>query len=406
MLLLSQLFTHLIHQGTLVIVDARGRRRVFGGRHPGPRCALRLHTEGLAGRLLVNPQMALPEGYMQGILTLEEGTLDDLLEIIMVNRKHLNTFLSVRILSAFLGMLQPFIQNNSLARARQNVAHHYDTSNDIYRLFLDRDMQYSCGYFAHDDVTLEEAQKAKKEVILRKLALRDGMKVLEIGCGWGGLAMTLAQRYDLHVTGVTLSTEQYDLACQRVNEAGLGSRINLQLMDYRALKGRFDRIVSVGMFEHVGRPHYREFFKKSFELLDDHGVMLLHAIGSKRPLRIAHPWVEKYIFPGGYIPALSEFLPAVERAGFWVTDLEIWRRHYALTLRAWKERFRACREAVITMRDETFFRMWEMYLAGSEAQFLHGGLMVFHLQLTKAVGTLPLTRDYMNSASVPSRKAS
>ncbi|HEY5413059.1 MAG TPA: cyclopropane-fatty-acyl-phospholipid synthase family protein [Caulobacteraceae bacterium] len=286
-------------------------------------------------------------------------------------------------------------QANSRAAARRNVAHHYDLSTDLYRRFLDADMQYSCAYFSHPGMTLEEAQAAKKAHIAAKLDLRPGLRVLDIGCGWGGMALTLARDYGVDVTGITLSQEQLLIARQRASDTGLADRVRFELIDYRDVEGVFDRIVSVGMFEHVGVPNYAPFFERVAELLADDGVALVHSIGCKDPPGVSDPFIRKYIFPGGFIPSLSQVTPAIEPTGLWVTDIEVLRLHYAETLRHWRERFAAEREAIAAVYDERFCRMWEFYLAISELGFRAGSCMVMQMQLTKRVDVLPTARNYM-----------
>jgi cyclopropane-fatty-acyl-phospholipid synthase len=282
-----------------------------------------------------------------------------------------------------------------VSAARANVAHHYDLSDTLYDLFLDADRQYSCAYYMSFDDTLERAQEQKKRHLAAKLLLRSGHRVLDIGSGWGGLALYIAQAADVDVTGVTLSTEQHGYSNQRVDKAGLTDRVRFELKDYRHENGRYDRIVSVGMFEHVGVGHFREYFDKIRDLLTDDGVALIHTIGAADGPGAAHAWIRKYIFPGGYSPALSEVVPIIERAGLHITDIEVLRLHYAETLKAWRQRFMANRDRVSAIYDERFCRMWEFYLAGCEAGFRHSGLVVFQIQVSKRIDTVPLTRDYI-----------
>ena len=286
-------------------------------------------------------------------------------------------------------------QSNRLGEAQRNVAHHYDLGNEFYRLFLDRNMLYSCAYFRSDDESLEEAQRNKLRLIAAKLNLQPGQRVLDIGCGWGDLALYLAQLENVEVVGVTLSTEQQALASKRAEEMGLGDRVRFELLDYRKVESRFDRIVSVGMFEHVGVHHYDEFFGKVNELMPDDGLMLLHSIGHMSPPGMASPWYRKYIFPGAYSPALSEVFEVIERNHLWCLDLEFLRLHYALTLRHWCERFEANRDKVVAMYDERFARMWEFYLISAEMMFRTGSQLVFHMQLSRKRDAAPIRRDYM-----------
>ncbi len=289
-------------------------------------------------------------------------------------------------------------QWNPAPRARANVAHHYDLSARLYDLFLDADRQYSCAYFARPDMSLEEAQLAKKRHIAAKLLLRPGMRVLDIGCGWGGMALTLARDYGVQVTGVTLSEEQLKLARERAAKAGLSDRAEFHLMDYRDVEGPFDRIVSVGMFEHVGVPHYRAYFAKVQALLAEDGVALIHTIGRSQPPGSTSPWIDRYIFPGGYVPSLSEAMSAVEKAGLVTADIEVWRLHYAETLRHWHDRFVARQDEARALYDARFCRMWRYYLIASELTFRLNAQVVFQLQLARRQEAVPLTRDYLYPA--------
>ncbi len=332
---------------------------------------------------------------MDGTLTVEDGTIYDFLDLIGLNlgSGRINSW--DKWFMRYETLCRTFQQANPLRAAQTHVAHHYDLSGELYDLFLDDDRQYSCGYFPEKGMTLEEGQEAKKRHIAAKLCLEPGQKVLDIGSGWGGLGLYLAQLEEVEVTGVTLSSEQYKMSLQRAVEAGLADQVCFHLRDYREEDGTYDRIVSVGMFEHVGIPHYGEFFEKIAGLLRDDGVALLHTIADRGVPVACNPWIRKYIFPGGYCPSLSVVLPFIERAGLWVTDVEILRLHYAETLRHWRTRFMINRQRVSELYDERFCRMWEFYLAGSEVAFRRMGLMVAQIQLTKTVDATPLTRDYM-----------
>ncbi|THD59512.1 cyclopropane-fatty-acyl-phospholipid synthase family protein [Phenylobacterium sp.] len=358
----------------------------------GPRIAVRIADRRWMTWLAIYPSMALGEAYMDGGLVMEEGAIWDLVDLIGRNARY-RPLKRVGALSRW--WLDRRLQANARLAARRNVAHHYDLSVDFYRRFLDPDLQYSCAYFARPDMTLEEAQAAKKQHIAAKLLLQPGQTVLDIGCGWGGLGLSLAQAADVQVDGITLSTEQLGTARWRAESSGLAERARFSLTDYRDVQGPYDRVVSVGMFEHVGRPNYQTYFDQIARLLKDDGVALVHAIGRSEGPALNQPWIEKYIFPGGYIPALSEVIPCVERAGLIVADMEILRLHYAETLRCWRERFTAQRAEVARMYDERFCRMWEFYLSISELAFRHRGHMVFQLQLTKRIDAAPITRDYM-----------
>ncbi len=383
-MLLARLFERIISVGRLRIVDAGGRSFDFEG-SPGTSVAIRLHDSALHWKLLVRPRLFLPEAYVSGTLTIEEGSLYDLIDLMTANLELLpEGFLGHHVNGTF-SPLRRFHQYNPLPRARRNVAHHYDLSEELYALFLDQDRQYSCAYFRDDTDDLDAAQLDKKRHIAAKLMIRPGQRVLDIGSGWGGLALYLAGECGAQVTGLTLSTEQHKVAVRRAAMAGLTDRVEFCLRDYREERGHYDRIVSVGMFEHVGVNHYSVYLDQLKSLLAPDGVALLHSIGRMDGPGSTHPWIRKYIFPGGYIPALSEVLPAVERSKLWVTDVEILRLHYAETLRAWRRRFERNRERLRGLYDERFCRMWEMYLVGSEIAFRRSGCMVFQMQLAKAV---------------------
>jgi len=391
-MLFAALLKSIVRVGSLRLIDGAGRAHELGD-GSAPRCTIRLARRRLDYTLALNPALSVGEAYMDGTLTIEEGTLYDFLEIAARNYGNLERSAWFMLLNTLTRRLR---QHNPLRRARRNVAHHYDLSGKLYDLFLDRDRQYSCAYFTAETESLETAQENKKRHIAGKLLLgRPGLKVLDIGSGWGGLGLYLAQEAGADVTGVTLSVEQHKVSQARAADAGLAERVRFHLRDYREEQGRYDRIVSVGMFEHVGVPHYREFFRKVKDLLADGGVALLHSIGSMEPPGGTNPWLQKYIFPGGYTPALSEVMEAVQDVGLWVTDIEILRLHYAETLRAWRERFAANRDKVRALYDERFCRMWEFYLTGSELSFRYGGQMVFQMQLAKQPDAAPLTRDYM-----------
>jgi cyclopropane-fatty-acyl-phospholipid synthase len=342
--------------------------------------------------------MALGELYTDGRLTVEDGhTLHDFLDLLMtnLNQRRRSSF-ALRLSHAFGFLLRRWRQFNPVSRAKSHVAHHYDLSGRLYDLFLGQDKQYSCGYFNDATDTLEEAQVAKKRHIAAKLFIRGGnLSMLDIGCGWGGLGLDLARDANARVTGVTLSDEQIAVARRRAAKAGLSKRCTFSLSDYRAITGSFDRIVSVGMFEHVGVPHYASFFVKISNLLKEDGVALLHFIGRVDRPGSTNPWIAKYIFPGGYAPALSEVVPVIADAGLVVTDIEVLRIHYAETLKAWRERFACNRAKISELYDERFCRMWEFYLAASEASFRRDGMVVYQIQMTKRLETLPITRDYM-----------
>lgn len=395
-MLVRKLARH-IRKGRLTVRGLTRSDLVFGQFEvnlPHLDVTIRVRGHGTAWRLASRPDLYLGEAYMDGSLVIERGSLRSFLELCFINfraRAGRQSWLK----DVAYRALQSLQQRNPRRGARRNAAHHYDLSGDLYRLFLDGDRQYSCAYFAAPGMSLDEAQRAKKAHIGRKLLLDEGQRVLDIGCGWGGLALSLAREGAGQVTGITLSSEQLEVARQRAAEAGLDHRVRFEFRDYRDATGPFERIVSVGMFEHVGTPNYQAFFDTIARLLTDDGVALLHSIGRTDGPGSANAWIRKYIFPGGYVPALSEVLPAIERAGLWATDVEIWRLHYADTLRHWQERFAARREEVARIYDERFCRMWEFYLAACEMGFRYDHLMVFQLQLAKRVETVPLTRNYM-----------
>jgi len=393
-MLLARLLRRVITIGRLRLIDAGGAPHTFEG-SPAGKVTIRLHDPALHWKLLVRPRLYLPEAFMDGALTIEEGSLYDLIDLLAVNLEAPPKDVFGRLLNGSATLLRRVHQYNPAARARRNAAHHYDLSDQLYELFLDKDRQYSCAYFHDDTDDLESAQLNKKRHLAAKLLIRPGQRVLDIGSGWGGLALYLAGECGADVTGLTLSVEQHKMATRRAAAAGVSDRVRFYLRDYREERGQYDRIVSVGMFEHVGVNHYGAFFAKLESLLKQDGIALLHSIGRKDGPGSTSPWIRKYIFPGGYIPALSEVVPVAERRNLWITDIEILRLHYAKTLRAWRSRFERNRDRVREIYDERFCRMWEMYLTGSEIAFRGQGLMVFQMQLAKAVDAVPLTRDYM-----------
>jgi cyclopropane-fatty-acyl-phospholipid synthase len=395
MKLLNTMFHRFVKKGTVEILDASGNLHVHAG-GPGPRVRLKLHDPRLYRSLFLNPELRLGEAYMDGTLTFELGDIRDFLTIFAINRDNLRSQPLQKNIRRISKQFRTYFQRNSQSRSRANVEHHYDLSNALYELFLDSDMNYSCGYFRTANDTIEEAQQNKLRHIAAKLALKPGQKVLDIGCGWGGMALFLAEHYDVEVLGVTLSEEQLSLAVQRAKDRGLEHKVRFELCDYRDVKGSFDRIVSVGMFEHVGVTYYEQFFSQIQKLLTEDGAVLLHSIGRKGGPGSTGAWIRKYIFPGGYSPALSETFSAIEKAGLWVTDTEIWRLHYAETLLAWSRRFAAHREQAEALLGARFCRMWEFYLIVSELSFRYGKHMVFQIQMAKQVDALPIQRDYMH----------
>ena len=381
-----------IRAGNLAITTVRGATYTLGD-GTGPPVALRFTTRAAERGVILDPDLKLGESYMDGTLILERGSIADVLAVLLGPAAAPPFWARpLRILRYIRRRLN---QLNWRRRARRNVAHHYDLNDRLYSLFLDADRQYSCAYFEAPGQSLDDAQLAKRRHVAAKLLIGPGKRVLDIGCGWGGLALYMGENCGAPVTGITLSQQQLSVARGRAAEKGLGRSVEFRLQDYREVAGTFDRIVSVGMFEHVGVGFYEEFFRKCSAVLDRDGIMLLHSISRPEGPSVTNPWIAKYIFPGGYIPALSEVLPAVERAGLLVTDIEILRLHYAETLKAWRQRFLAHREEVERLYDQRFVRMWEFYLAASEMAFREQALMVFQLQLTKRQGIVPMTRDYI-----------
>jgi cyclopropane-fatty-acyl-phospholipid synthase len=380
-----------IRRGSLTVTTARGRVSTFGD-GTGIPVAVRFSGAAAQRAVLLDPELKLGEAYMDGTLIVERGSIADLLALLL-SQEHLGprNWALTRTLRYLFRRLQ---QLNLRSRSRTNVAHHYDLDGRLYSLFLDGDQQYSCAYFERPDQSLDDAQLAKKRHLAAKLRIAPGAKVLDIGCGWGGLALYLAEIAGAQVTGITLSQEQYQLAQNRAQERGRRD-VEFKLLDYRDLDGRFDRIVSVGMFEHVGVGFYDVFFNQCAKLLAEDGIALLHTIGRYSPPSITNPWIAKYIFPGGYIPALSEVVRAIERAGLVVTDVEILQPHYAETLKAWRGRFLAHRDEVVRLYDQRFVRMWEFYLACSEMAFRLGEMVVFQIQMAKQKGVTPPIRDYI-----------
>ncbi len=392
--LLRFLFGRLIQRGMVRVTTARGRSFTLGD-GTGKPIAVRFTSRRAEWGVLLDPELRLGESYMDGTFVVDRGSIADLLKLVMSQEgwdTGVTWFTPQQLMRYVWRRLHQF---NPHRRAVRNVAHHYDLDAKLYALFLDADRQYSCAYFETPDQTLDDAQLAKKRHIAAKLLVKLGSRVLDIGSGWGGLALYLAEMCGARVTGITLSTEQLALSRSRVEEARLNEAVEFRLQDYRDVPETFDRIVSVGMFEHVGIGFYKTYFRKCAELLAEDGVMLLHSIGRSQGPGVTSPFFAKYIFPGGYTPALSELLPIIERAGLLVTDIEILRLHYAETLKAWRERFLAHREAIDRVYDPRFCRMWEFYLAVAEMSFREHTLMVMQIQLTKRQGVVPMTRDYI-----------
>ncbi len=390
--LLRYFLNQFIRRGAMTFTTASGAKFTCGD-GTGEPVAARFLTTDAERRILINPELGLGEAYMEGSFVVENGSIADALAILLDQPEILPRW--ARLQWGLRYLARHARQFNPRSRAKDNVARHYDLDGRLYSLFLDADKQYSCAYFETPDMTLDDAQLAKKRHLAAKLLIGNGDRVLDIGSGWGGLGLYLAEMTGAEVTGVTLSTEQLQVANARAAEKDLSRSAKFFLEDYRDISGPFDRIVSVGMFEHVGVDFYDTFFRRCAELLTDDGVMVLHSIGRSDGPDVTNPWIAKYIFPGGYIPALSEVIPTIERAGFKVCDVEILRLHYAETLKAWRERFMARREEAVRLYDERFARMWEFYLASSEMSFRKQYLMNFQIQLAKRHSAVPITRDYI-----------
>lgn len=395
----------VIHRGHLVIIGPDGRSHSIGQAGSKPYSVFRITDPKLPLKLILDGQFHFGQGYMDGSIVPEDGTtIRDFLDLFSLNAGMSASNGLKRIALKIELWISYLKQINPVHRSRANVSHHYDLSDALYSRFLDKDWQYSCGYFETPTASLEQAQLAKKRHLAAKLGLKPGMRVLDIGSGWGGLAIYLARVYDVDVTGITLSVEQHKVATQRAAEAGVSDRVRFILRDYRHETATYDRIVSVGMFEHVGVPHYNTFVRKVRDLLTPDGVALLHTIGRVDGPGTTNPWLRKYIFPGGYAPALSEVMPALERACVYVADIEFLRMHYAWTLKQWYDRFQASRaDIAANLYDERFCRMWEFYLAGSEMDFSHTGTVVFQIQITRQIDALPFTRDYIYEAEAALR---
>ena len=393
-MLLSRVLRPLIRTGRLTVIDAHGTPHVFGT-EAQPAITVRLHDPKLHWKLALNPGLYAGEAWMDGTLTVEDGSLYDFLDLFGRNlgTAGLKSFKSP--LRHLKRLKRGYHRLNDRWRSERNVAHHYDLSDEMYGLFLDSERQYTCAYHPTGAEDIETAQRLKEQHIAAKLRLEPGMRVADLGCGWGSLAMYLARHHDVDVTAVTLSKEQVARGNARAREMGLADRARLLHKDYREVEGTFDRVVSIGMLEHVGVRQYGRMFERIRALLPQHGVALVHSIGRVLGPGSTNPWIKKYIFPGGYIPALSEVLPSIERSGLWVTDIEVLRLHYAYTLKQWRERFVANWDKAAALYDERFCRMWEFYLIASEFSFRYGKHMVFQIQMTKAVDTLPLDRGYM-----------
>lgn len=407
MALIDRFLDRAVKRGELTLIRPDGTTRTFGSPVPELKPVTMRLSKGAEGRIVRDPALGTAETYMDGSLNLERGDILDLLDLVTANNawEKSSAALSPSKLSLATGKVAHWLGRKNMARkSKQNVAHHYDLSARLYDLFLDADRQYSCAYYTDPANSLEQAQADKKAHIVAKLAIQPGMRVLDIGCGWGGMALYIHAKTGAEVLGITLSEEQLKIARERAEAAGVADKVKFELIDYRALTGQFDRIVSVGMFEHVGTPQYRTFFTKCRELMTPEGVMLLHTIGRAGGPGYTDAFTLKYIFPGGYIPALSEIAEGYEGLRYFLTDVEVLRMHYGHTLKAWYDRTVAAHDAIVALYDERFYRMWTFYLAGCYVSFMNGGLVNYQLQFSRSRTALPLTRDYMLEAEAKLRQ--
>jgi len=394
---LPKLLTKAIRKGTLSLRGPDGEVETVGGAEPGPHVAIHITDKKYDWKIPLNPELYTGEAYMDGHLIVEEGDIYSLLELFFINKRNFDLTSSQIYWKSFARKMRRLHQHNPIARSRKNVQHHYDLGNDFYRLFLDDDLQYSCAYYPEGGESLEQAQLCKKRHLAAKLGLVGGQTLLDIGCGWGGLSLYLAQLMDIKVTAISLSSEQLDLARARARYLDLTNKVDFKLIDYRELSGTFDRVVSVGMLEHVGVGHLDDYFLNVRDRLNETGLALIHSISSKAPPGITGPFLAKYIFPGGYSPSLSEAVSSVERSGLWALDIEIWRKHYGWTLHEWRARCLANKDKIIALYDARFFRMWDFYLAACEGAFMHGASHVFQMQLARQRDAVPLTRGYIET---------
>jgi cyclopropane-fatty-acyl-phospholipid synthase len=392
---LARFLNKLFKKDGFILIDAESKQYIIGlpeKKHP---IKIKLLDKKLHYKLLFRPDLYFGEAYSDGTIIIEDGSLTEFLDLALMNigRKELNFF--SQLLNKLSGTYRYLTNFNLIKKSKMNVAHHYDLSNDLYDLFLDPKKQYSCAYFKNENDSLETAQNNKIKHIIKKLNIKPNQKVLDIGCGWGSLAIDIARSTQCEVTGITLSENQFNYCVNKAKELNLENQVTFKLIDYRQLNEKFDRIVSIGMFEHVGRKFYKNYFKQVEKLLSKNGISLIHNIGSVNPPRDPHPWITKYIFPGGYTPSLSEVTAPIEKAGLIVSDIEVLKMHYSHTLRHWKENCIANKEKIIQMFDEKFFRMWEFYLASCESAFKWGDQVVYQFQLTKNYTSTPTTRDYI-----------
>ena len=394
---LVKFLNKLFKKGGFILEDAYGKEHVVGSPNSQKSIKLKIHDKKLHYKLLLYPDLYLGEAYTDGSITIEGGSLSDFLDMALENLGRQETNIFGKIFNKLTGSYRYLTNFNFIKKSKMNVAHHYDISDELYSLFLGPSRQYSCAYFNDENETLEQAQQNKINHIIKKLHIRPNQKVLDIGAGWLHLAIEIAKKCQCQVTGVTLSENQFKYGKQKIKELNLGNQVEIKMMDYRQVKEKYDRIVSVGMFEHVGKKFYKSFFNTVFRTLNENGIALLHTIGSVNPPRDPHPWMTRYIFPGGYTPSLSELAGPIEKSGLIVSDIEVLRTHYTHTLKHWKERFINNKDKVLKMFDEKFFRMFEFYLSSCEMAFKHGDQVVYQLQLTKTLNAAPSTRDYIYS---------
>jgi cyclopropane-fatty-acyl-phospholipid synthase len=392
---LARFLNNIFKKDGFVLVDAFSNKYIIGTPLKKYPITVKLLNEKLNYKLLFYPDLYFGEAYIEGDIEIENGSLTDFLDIALMNigRTDINIF--NKVLNKLRGSYRYLTNFNLIKKSKMNVAHHYDISDELYELFLDPKKQYSCAYFKNENDNLETAQNNKINHIIKKLNIKPGHRILDIGSGWGSLAIDIAKNVDCEVTGITLSENQYNYSLKKIKDLNLEKKVFFKLIDYRQLNDQFDRVVSVGMFEHVGRKFYTKFFDQIFNLLNENGVALIHTIGSVNPPRDPQPWISKYIFPGGYTPSMSEMTTPIEKSGLIVSDVEVLKLHYSLTLRHWKERFLSNKTKVISMFDEKFFRMWEFYLTSCEIAFKHGDQVVYQFQLAKNYTSTPTTRDYI-----------
>ena len=392
---LARFLTKLFKKDGFILIDAYSKKYIIGTPEKRNPIILKILNKKLHYKLLFRPDLYFGEAYSDGDIEIENGTLTEFLDLALMNigRGELNFF--SHLINKLSGSYRYLTNFNFIKKSKMNVSHHYDLSDNLYDLFLDPKRQYSCGYFKNENDNLETAQNNKIQHIIKKLNIQSKQKVLDIGCGWGSLAIDIAKSTNCEVTGITLSKNQLDYCLKKAKEFNLENQVTFKLMDYRELDEKFDRIISIGMFEHIGRKFYNRFFKQLEKILNEDGISLIHTIGSVNPPRDPHPWITKYIFPGGYTPSLSEVTTPIEKAGLIVSDIEVLKLHYSHTLRHWKENCIKNKVQIIEMFDERFFRMWEFYLAGCEIAFKWGDQVVYQLQLTKSYTSTPITRDYI-----------